>query len=166
MEQNEQQERRREWAKRITVEAFQECGVKLSEDDPVILVAAVFRRALEEWDMDRQVFARAVVLDVAEKMDAFEKGLTEVVNDVLERVSARIQTQLNQVEQQVKKASESVDMMTTIATTGVSVESKPSTANSLPQSVVIDDKAGRRRLEGICIGVGLVLLGVVIKMLL
>jgi hypothetical protein len=162
MEQSEQQEKRREWAKRITVEAFQECGVKLSEDDPVILVAAVFRRALEEWDIERQVFSRAVIDDVAEKLDAFEKGLTEVVNDVLERVWSRIQIQLNQVQEEIGKAVETAESAAKTGSDKVIV----SVPTSLPQTMQIEDRSDRRRLEGIAIGVGLVLLGMLIKMFL
>ncbi len=40
------------WAKEVCSEVFRESGVSLSEDDSVILIATVFKRALELWRME------------------------------------------------------------------------------------------------------------------
>jgi len=40
------------WAKDVCIEVFRENGVSLSEDDSVILIATVFKRALELWRVE------------------------------------------------------------------------------------------------------------------
>lgn len=45
---------RSEWAKTVTLEAFRECGVRLKDNDSLLLVAAVFRKTLEAWSLDER----------------------------------------------------------------------------------------------------------------
>ena len=45
---------RSEWARNLTLEAFRECGVRLKENDSLLLVAAVFRKALDSWASEQE----------------------------------------------------------------------------------------------------------------
>jgi len=98
------------FAKRITLDAFAEAGVKLREDDPVILVAAVLRRVLMEFREDlskeRQSFSHAVLTDTAARLDAFEKELGEAASELGQRFRADLRSEVQTVNLAAERAVE------------------------------------------------------------
>ena len=96
------------FAKRVTLDAFAEAGVKLREDDPVILVAAVLRRVLVEFHEDlsteRQSFSHAVLTDTAARLDAFEKELGEAASELTQRFRADLRSEVQTVNLAAEKA--------------------------------------------------------------
>jgi len=128
------------FAKRVTLDAFAEAGVKLREDDPVILVAAVLRRVLVEFHEDlsteRQSFSHAVLADTAARLDAFEKELGEAASELALRFRAELRSEVATVDLAAERAVERAVQ----ASSG--------------------DKVNRYRLQGAVIGALLVLVAV------
>ena len=128
------------FAKRVTLDAFAEAGVKLREDDPVILVAAVLRRVLVEFHEDlsteRQSFSHAVLTDTAARLDVFEKELGEAASELAQRFRAELRSEV----QTVNLAAERSVQRAVQAGSG--------------------DKVNRYRIQGALIGALLVLVAV------
>ena len=128
------------FAKRITLDAFAEAGVKLREDDPVILVAAVLRRVLVEFHEDlsteRQSFSHSVLTDTAARLDAFEKELGEATSELAQRFRADLRSEVETVNLAAERAVERAVQAS------------------------FGDKVNRYRLQGAVIGALLVLVAV------
>lgn len=99
---------RREWARDLCVEAFKEAGVKLREDDSIILVAAVFKRALDSWllmnatELDKH---KKVMVSIAEAWQANVHNALEEHSDALRaRLNADLQRAEYMASQAVNKA--------------------------------------------------------------
>lgn len=131
-----------EWARELCVEAFRDCGVKLREDDSLILVAAIFRRTLEVWlaENEQQLEVHAVALEgVAEEFGRYVKR-------TLEAEGERFREGLRQdVETANWGASQAVNRALSIAG---------------------KDTPWKHRMQGVGIGVVLVLAGVVLARLM
>lgn len=128
---------RAEWAKELCVEAFRECGVKLGEDDSIILVAAVFRRALDAWlreSEDQLLVYSTAVEGIAEE---FKRYLKTAMDEELVRIKKDLNAANYSAEQAVLRA--------------LRINGK--------------DSHWKYRMEGIGIGVVLVVLGVCIALL-
>jgi hypothetical protein len=91
----------RSWAQNLCIEAFAERGIKLSEDDSVILVAAVFRRALDDWKLGQGEA-------MAEQAAGFRRRLSAIVDEALtlfqERMKADVAAANLAAERAVEKA--------------------------------------------------------------
>jgi len=68
-----------DWAKDVCVEVFREHGLKLSEDDSIILVAAVFRRALDTWLCEHREELAKHTLDVEQTAREARAAIASVI---------------------------------------------------------------------------------------
>jgi hypothetical protein len=137
-----QQETSSEWARKITLEAFASSGVKLREDDSIILVAAVFRRALDEW------------LDSSkEALDSRNASLLDASGDLAQMVRSVIAeefgAQSSRLRRELLEDAESASM-------------KADTAVKAALAIPEQRNQWRARMEGVFLGGGLVLLGAIL----
>lgn len=90
----EAQSDRSEWAKTLTLEAFRECGVRLSENDSLLLVAAVFRKALDAWAVEERRALEDQLVSIGNAGNDLATGLRTVIAAEFGAQSTRLRTAL------------------------------------------------------------------------
>jgi hypothetical protein len=131
-----------EWAKDLCVEAFRECGVKLREDDSLILVAAVFRRALDSWFRENEEDLKDHAIAVKAIGADFAGELRSIMSEESERFRDGLRAD-------VKSANYGAEQ-----------------AVSRALNIGGKDSQWKYRMEGVGIGVALVLIGVLLMVYL
>lgn len=90
---------KRSLARQICIEAFAEHGVKLSDDDSMIVAATVFTKALDHWKTNQEDI-------IAEEAAAFRRRLSGIMKEALELFRASMQKDVEAATLQAQIAVE------------------------------------------------------------
>ena len=102
----EAQTDRSEWAKALTLEAFRECGVRLRDNDSLLLVAAVFRKTLESWAVEERRSLDDQLVSIGNAGSDAAEGVRAVIAAEFGAQAAKLRTALLADAQSASATSE------------------------------------------------------------